>query len=65
MTLTVMSGTEASFMARMVFVAGNAMSSRIRNGMTVQMTSTVVFSWNCAALCPFDLRCVTAYRRGG
>ena len=40
----VMSGTVVSFIARIVLVAGSAMNIRIRNGMTVQTTSTVVFS---------------------
>ena len=44
--LMVSSGAAVSFIARMVFVAGIAMNSRIRNGITVQTTSTVVFSWN-------------------
>ena len=53
-----MSGALVSFIASTVRVAGNAMNSRIRNGMTVQITSTVVFSWNCAARCPTDFRCL-------
>ncbi len=53
----VRSGAEVSFIASTVLVAGMAMNSRIRNGMTVHTISTTVFSWNCAALCPFDLRC--------
>ena len=53
----VMSGLEVSFIERMVLVAGHAMPIRMRNGMMVQMISTVVFSWNCSALCPTDLRC--------
>src|SRR5678809_890608 len=32
------------------------MNSRIRNGMTVQMISTVVFSWNWTAWWPIDFR---------
>ena len=55
----VMSALEVSFMEMIVFVAGHAMPMRITNGMTVQMISTVVFSWNCSALCPTDLRCLT------
>ena len=58
MTLIVRSGADVSFIARIVLVAGHAMNSRIRNGITVHTTSTVVFSWNCAALCPTDLRCL-------
>ena len=34
------------------------MPIRIKNGMIVQTISTVVFSWNCAALWPTDLRCL-------
>ena len=53
-----MSGALVSFIARIVLVAGQAMPIRIRNGITVQTISTVVFSWNCTALCPTDLRCL-------
>ena len=33
------------------------MPTRMRNGITVHITSTAVFSWNCSARCPTDLRC--------
>jgi hypothetical protein len=56
--LTVRSGAVVSFIARIVFVAGHAMNSRMRNGMTVQTISTVVFSWNWCASCPTDFRCL-------
>ena len=39
-----MSGADVSCIARMVFVAGYAMNSRIRNGMIVHTISTSVFS---------------------
>ena len=53
-----MSGAVVSFIARMVFVAGKAMKRRIRNGITVQTISTVVFSWNWCASWPTDFRCL-------
>ena len=46
-------------MAMMVLVAGHAMPIRMTKGTIVQMISTVVFSWNCSALWPTDLRCLT------
>ena len=53
----VRSGFEVSLSARMPLVAGQAMPIRMKNGMIVQMISTVVFSWNCSALWPTDFRC--------
>ncbi|MNC91227.1 hypothetical protein D3C83_74450 [compost metagenome] len=48
---------EVSFCAISTRVVGQAMPIRMIAGITVQRISTVVFSWNCAALWPFDLRC--------
>ena len=42
--IIVMSGADVSCIASIVFVAGYAMNSRIRNGMMVQTISTSVFS---------------------
>ena len=53
----VRSGAEVSFCAITTLVTGQAITIRISAGITVQRISTVVFSWNCAALWPFDLRC--------
>ena len=53
----VRSGLEVSFCAMTTRVVGQAIPTRISAGITVQRISTVVFSWNCAALWPFDLRC--------
>ena len=54
----VISGLEVSLRLSTVLVAGQAMPTRITRGITVQMISTVVLSWNCAALAPTDLRCL-------
>ncbi len=56
-TLMVMSGLEVSFCAITILVTGQAMITRMIAGITVHRISTVVFSWNCAALWPTDLRC--------
>ena len=53
-----MSALEASFISSTVRVAGYAMPMRITNGTIVQITSMVVFSWNCAAFAPSDRRCL-------
>ena len=53
----VRSGAEVSFWAITTFVAGQAIATRMIAGMMVQTSSTAVFSWNCSALWPFDLRC--------
>ena len=44
--------------ASTLFVAGQAIPIRMKNGMTVQRISTVAFSWKFAALWPTDLRCM-------
>ena len=54
----VISELVVSFIATTVLVAGKAMPMTINNGMTVQMISTVVLSWNEADLAPNDLRCL-------
>ena len=41
-----------------VLVAGTAMPSRMRKGITVQATSTLVLSWKVAGVTPRDLRCM-------
>jgi hypothetical protein len=41
----------------MVRVAGYAIPISTMNGTMVQITSIVVFSWNCAALAPLLRRC--------
>jgi hypothetical protein len=43
-------------MVIMVWVAGIAIPSRIRNGMTVQTISTVVLWWNWAGRAPAERR---------
>ena len=53
----VMSGAEVSFCAITALVTGQAIATRMIAGITVQRISTVVFSWNCSALWPLDLRC--------
>src|SRR3954471_11173745 len=53
-----MSALDASFISIMVRVAGQAMAMSTTSGTMVQITSTVVFSWNCAALAPTLLRCL-------
>src|SRR4051812_50143862 len=53
-----MSALDASFMSSMAWVAGHAMDTRTTSGISVQMISTVVFSWNCAACAPCDRRCL-------
>ena len=56
MTLTVISASRVSYMAISFLVAGMAMTTRIRIGMTVQMISAVVLWLKVAATAPFDLR---------
>ena len=54
-----MSALVVSFMATTVLVAGKAIPMTINKGITVQMISTVVLSWNEAGLCPSDFLCLT------
>ncbi len=53
----VRSAALVSFCAITDLVTGQAKATRMMAGITVQMISTVVFSWNWAATWPFDLRC--------
>ena len=53
-----MSAPPASFIASIVLVAGHAIATSTTSGTTVQMISIVVFSWNCAALAPWERRCL-------
>ena len=56
MTLTVISESRTSYISISLVVAGNAITTRMITGITVQMISAVVLWLNCEATAPLDLR---------
>ena len=55
-TLTVISESRTSYIAISLVVAGNAITTRMITGITVQMISAVVLWLNWEATAPLDLR---------